>query len=409
MSAAVAEIVVVGAGAIGCAVAWELAERGADVRVLDGGAAAGAATAAAGGMLAPLAEARQPGPFLDLALRSAELYPRFVDRLQDRTGMDVEYRGGGKLQLALDPAETASLESKQRWATELGHDVELLDGESARALEPAIAPATRAALLIRGEHRVDPVLLGAALRRAAEEAGARMRDDARVRAVRSVAGRVHAIDLASGERIEAGRVVIAAGCWSGSIAGLPRELPVFPVRGQMLELRGGPTLAHVVQSSGCYLIPRDDGRIVVGSTTEHVGYDTAPTDEGIERLRAAARAAVPELAHAQLERAWAGLRPGTPDELPILGADPEVEGLCYATGHYRNGILLAPATACALGALLLGDASPIDLTPFSVARFRSPAGDAEEPICERCGGVMFERHCKFLCPTCGYQRDCSDP
>lgn len=250
--------------------------------------------------------------------------------------------------------------------------MEWLDPKEARAAEPALNPYLRAALRFPEDHQVDNRLLAEALRQAALAAGVRIRPGETATAVLQEAGRVSGVVLASGERIAARTVVIAAGAASGKIAGLPAPLPVRPVHGQLLALRPAtPLIRHVLDSPRIYLVPRSDGRVIVGATVEEVGFRSGVTAGGVHALLAAALELVPSLADAPLVESWSGHRPGTPDGKPVLGGDPELPGLIYATGHYRNGILLTPITALALADMILGRAPRHDLTPFGIERFRA--------------------------------------
>jgi glycine oxidase len=372
------QVVVVGGGLIGLAVARELAGRGGRVTVLERGEPGAAASWAAGGMLSPRAEALRPGPFLELGLASLDRYPGFIDGVVRESGVPVEFAGGGKLLLATTAAEAGQLAARYGWqegAAGAGAGIERIAAAEARRLEPAIAPEVVEALWVRDDHRVDNRALVRAVRLAAEARGVTIRAGALVTAVQVRGGRVTGVTLAGDERIGAESVVIAAGAWSGVLAGLPEPLAVAPVRGQMVELDGGVgLLGRVVMSPGCYIVPRRAGRLLVGSTMERAGFVAVATAAGVQALLAAAIAAVPALAGAPLVGTWGGLRPGTPDELPILGADPEVAGLFHATGHFRNGILLAPITAEVVGAAWAGEAPAVEIAPFSVARLRSAGG-----------------------------------
>jgi glycine oxidase len=368
------QVVVVGGGLIGLAVARELAGRGARVTVLERGEPGAAASWAAGGMLSPRAEALRPGPFLELGLASLDRYPEFIDRVVRESGVPVEFAGGGKLLLATTAAEAGQLAARYGWqeAAGAGAGIERIAAGEARRLEPAIAPEVVEALWVRDDHRVDNRALVRAVRLAAAAQGVTIRTGALATGVQVRGGRVAAVTLAGDERVGAESVVIAAGAWSGALAGLPEPLAVAPVRGQMVELDGGGgLLGRVVMSPGCYIVPRRDGRVLVGSTVERAGFEAVATAAGVRGLLAAAIAAVPALAGAPLVGTWGGLRPGTPDELPILGADPEIAGLFHATGHYRNGILLAPITAEVVAAVWAGEAPGVEIGPFSVARLRA--------------------------------------
>lgn len=373
MSAAV-DVVVVGGGVIGCAVARHVARRGASVTVVERGRPGAEASWAAAGMLSPLAEANGPGPFLDLLLRARAGFPAIADALREETGADVGYRGDGTLYLALREDDEPELEHRFAWQHATGLAVERLSAEEARGLEPAISPAVRMALRFPGDHQVENRALSAALWAAAARAGAAFRLGSEVVRVLRDGDRVAGVELADGARIGAGVVVVAGGSWAGRLAGLPRPVPVHPVHGQLLALESVPPLfRHVVDSPRCYLVPRSEGRVIAGATAECVGFRKAVTPAGLRRLVDGALEVAPALAHAPIAESWAGLRPGTPDGLPILGPDPDVAGLLYATGHFRNGILLAPLTGQAIGDLALGKATDVDLAPFGIARFRHGA------------------------------------
>jgi len=363
-------IVVIGGGAIGCAVAWELAGSGTRVVVVERGTPGRSATHAAGGMLSPLSEARQPGPFLQLSLASLDLYPAFVAQLQAASGIDPIYREEGKLQVAMSERQAEELAAIHSWQRDGGFEVDLLDGDQVRRLEPALSRDVRGGLLVARDHQVDNRRLGRALWAAAAAAGARFALGDPAVAVESIAGRVGGVRLASGHVEPASRVILAAGAWSGQIAGLPRPLPVTPLRGQMVSVDMIPrVLGRVVLSEGCYLIPRGDGRLLVGATMERAGFREGNTPRGVQTLVAAAMQVLPAVGDAPLVELWSGLRPGTPDELPILGPDPDMAGLYYATGHFRNGILLAPITAKVIADVVLGRTPAVPIEAFAATRF----------------------------------------
>lgn len=369
------DVVVVGGGTIGCAVARVAARGGARVLVLDDGALAGAATDAAGGMLSPLGETPEPGPFLPLGMRSLRMFPDLVAALERETDTSVELRRDGKLIVSIDPDGEIRLRERMRWQTEAGHDVRWLTADEARDLEPGLSPEIRGALHLREEGSVDNRRLLEALRKAVVAAGGVVRGGSRVEAVARSHRRVKGVRLSSGDRVEADRVVIAAGAWSGRIGGLPRSLPIRPVRGQMVAVGSEELLRRTVETGHVYLVPRGPGSslpgVWIGATQEEVGFRADTTEAGVMKLFRAAGGVVPGLAGAPVLDAWAGLRPGTPDGLPVLGADPEVQGLLYATGHFRNGILLTPITGASIGALCLGRDPEIELAPFAPDRFLS--------------------------------------
>jgi glycine oxidase len=360
-------IVVVGGGVIGLAVARTLAGRAVEVTLIDE-RRAGAASWAAAGMLSPLAETARAGPLYDLADASLDLYPEFVAAIEAESGTAVEFRAAGKLHVAVRDTDLADLERLGAAPGARRFGVERLTGDDARRREPALAAGICAAVLVRRDYRVDNRRLHTALRAAAERCGVRM-IAGRVTACASSAGRVHAVDLADDTRVAADAVVLAGGAWS-DIAGVTAA-PIRPVRGQMLAVRGEATpFERVIASPRCYLIPRADGRVLVGATVEDVGFVQGTTPTAVAELRAAAIEIAPGLAALPVVEQWFGFRPGTPDGLPVLGEDDEVSGVFHATGHYRNGILLAPITAQLVTAALFGDAPSVSLEPFSIRRFR---------------------------------------
>jgi glycine oxidase len=362
------DVVVVGGGVIGCAIARRLASDGVRTLLLERDRPGSHASWAAAGMLSPLAEADEPGPFLSLLLESRALYPDFCASLLEETGIDAGYRDEGTLLVAMRPEQEATLETRYRWQSERGLPVERMGPRELRDAEPALSPAVRSGLRFPEDHQVDNRLLGSALWAAALAAGADVRVGAAVDRVLVEGGRAVGVRT-GGERIDAGAVVVAAGSWAGSLAGLPRPLPVRPVRGQLLAVRTDAALfRQVIHAPDVYMVPRAGGRLIVGATMEEAGFETAVTAGGMLSLLAPALELCPALRDAPIVESWSGLRPGTPDGLPILGADPEVSGLHYATGHYRNGILLTPVTAEIVAASIRGDGSR-DLGAFSLGRF----------------------------------------
>jgi glycine oxidase len=372
-----ADVVVVGGGVIGCAIARELALRGPSVVVVERDSPGRRATWAAAGMLSPLGEAGTAGPFLDLADESLRRYASFTQALREESGIDVEYRTNGKLHVALDGADEPVAALAAEPAAKR-FDVRLLDAAAARILEPALSDRVSSALLVGRDHRVNNRLLAQALLASATAAGAAFRTANPVASLVTRHGIAAGVRLASGETIDCESVVLAAGAWSGQIEGLPRVLPIRPVKGQMFavdaRLRSGDgpgrqPLERVIYTADCYVIPREDGRLLVGATVEDVGFRKGATPRGMSGLMAAATAVLPMVADLPLVETWAGFRPMTPDGLPILGQDPSLAGLYYATGHFRNGILLAPVTAAALADLVTGRTPAVPLEPFRPDRF----------------------------------------
>ena len=311
------------------------------------------------GMLAPISEADAgEQALLRLGLESARAWPAFAEELQEASGVDVDYRAQGTLLVARDRDEAEALDRELALRARFGLRAERLRPSQARRIEPALAPTVRLALDVPDDHAVDPRLVVAALARAAERAGAVLRPRAEVVEVRPGEGVV----LRGGERVAAERIVVAAGPWSGELPGIPDDarVPVRPVKGQSLRLRdpgGAGLVERVVRWDGGYLVPRSDGRYVLGATMEERGFDTAMTAGGVHDLLRDASELVPGVLELEVEELIAGLRPGTPDNAPIVGAGPAAPELVWATGHYRNGALLTPVTATPRrrGALRRGD------------------------------------------------------
>jgi glycine oxidase len=361
------DVVVIGAGVQGCAVALRLAQAGRDVLVLERSIPGAEASSAAGGILSPGVEAVEPGPFYDLCRASLARYEALAEELQRATGVAVGSRGGGTLEVALDDAHAQVLAARAEKLVHHGIAADLLDPDAARALEPGLAPSTRGALFFPGEASVDPRPLARALYLAAHRAGARFQTGQVQRIVHD-GGRATGVDHDAG-RIAAHAVVLAAGAWSTLVegSGLPRGA-VRPVRGQiaLLDTRP-PLLSRVVFSDKGYVVPRADGRVLCGSTMEEVGYEKAVTAGGLLSVLSLAVEIAPELAKASVLETWSNFRPASPDGWPVLGPSP-IAGLHYATGHTRNGILLTPITADAVAAAILGKPPPVDLAPFTAAR-----------------------------------------
>lgn len=372
--------VVVGAGVIGCAIAWRLGQAGMRVVVVERGRVGGEASGAAAGMLAPLVETEREDDFFNLTRDSLAMYADFARELKASSGVDIEYRAEGTLYLAFTEEDEEELDRRWRRQHEIGLKVNRLNAERAFELESLINPALRFALKYPGDHQVDNRRLMTALHAAARNVGVEFwtHTEARELLIESVAGRNRIIGLmtARGE-IQAPTVVIAAGSWS-SLLGCDesRQFEVEPVRGQMVAIEmPSPAVCHVIYSRRGYLVPRLSGYLIAGSTSEHAGYDKRVTAGGVASIIERAIEIMPGVADQAITETWSGLRPHAQDDLPILGADPRVEGLIYATGHYRNGILLAPVTAQAISELIIKGAAAINLAPFSVSRFAPPRGD----------------------------------
>jgi glycine oxidase len=370
------DAVVIGAGVIGLAVGWRAAARGLRVAVVEREEPGAGASHVAAGMLAPVSEAQfGEGDLLELGLRSARGWPDFAAELQRASGADPGYRPCGTLLVARDSDEAEALERLLEFRRALGLRVDRLRPSAARALEPALAPTLRLAVHAPDDHAADPRALTWTLVAALRRAGAELRTGADVRAVRTGGERVEGVELATGEFLAARQVVVAAGCWAGAIDGIPAQarVPVRPVKGQILRLRdpaGSGLATRVLRIPDAYLVPRGDGRYVLGATVEERGFDTAVTAGALLELLREMTDLLPGLGELELEEAGAGLRPATPDNAPAIGAGA-LDGLVWATGHHRNGILLAPVTADLVAGVLSGDGLPDFAAPFAPARFEA--------------------------------------
>jgi len=375
-------VVVIGGGVIGLSLAWRAAQRGLAVTVADPDPGKGASYAAAG-MITPVSEAAYAERELyQLGVAAQQQYAAFAAELTGATGLPTGYRQAGTLQVAWDSDDLAVLGEFRALQESFGVTVQPLTGRECRAAEPLLGPSVRGGLLAPDDASVDPRLLTSALLMAATGAGVRLIRSAAVE-VTSTAGQADGAVLADGTGLRADWVVLAAGWRSGALAGLPQEAvpPVRPVKGQILRLRPGPgsppggppgllnrTVRGIVQGSSVYLVPRDSGELVVGATQEEMGSDTRVTAGGVWELLRDARAIVPGITELELAEAVAGLRPGTPDNAPVLGPAC-MPGLVLATGHFRAGVLLAPVTADLIsGYLATGELDEL-AAPFGPGRF----------------------------------------
>ncbi|MCP3137718.1 glycine oxidase ThiO [Pyxidicoccus xibeiensis] len=361
------DVIIVGGGIMGCGIALRLRQAGARVTVLERSIPGAEASSAAAGILAPQMESDGPGPFLELCLRSRALYPAFAAELKELTGVDVAYRPCGVLKVAFSEADVHHLDSTVIWQRGEGLRAELLDGAGARAMEPRLSPKALAAAWFPDDHQVDNRLLVRALTMAAARVGAEFRSGY-VRGVVHEQGRAVGVDL-DGEVLRADAVVLAAGSWSALVQGAGVEAKaVRPARGQMVQFQTRlPLLERILTSEKGYLVPRADGRIIAGSTMELVGFDKQVTAAGLARILEMTLELCPELASAPVVETWAGFRPWTEDHRPYLGEGP-VPGLFLATGHFRNGILLAPITAKLVTQAVLGQKPTMDLAAFRYDR-----------------------------------------
>ncbi|HEX6666251.1 MAG TPA: glycine oxidase ThiO [Solirubrobacterales bacterium] len=372
------DAVFVGGGIVGLSCAWRAAQRGARVCVLERAEPPAGATNVAAGMLAPVGELTFGEPeLLQMTLAAAALYPDFVAELEDASGVATGYARCGALHIALDRDEAAELRRVHDLQRSLGLEAEWLPPRRCRELEPGLTPSFNGGVHAAGEAAVDPRALARALVAALAAAGGELRTGCVVVGGVLEGERLAGVQIAAAgaagngaapEEIRADAVVLANGAWSGTTEWLPEHArpPVRPVKGQTLELRtrdGVAPCERIVCSERVYLVPREDGRLVVGATVEEQGYDTAVTAGGVHELLREAYRLLPDVAEMELVDALAGLRPGTPDNLPIVGPG-EIDGLILATGHFRNGVLLAPLTAERI-------ASELERLPFVAHRATS--------------------------------------
>jgi glycine oxidase len=354
------DVVVVGGGVIGLSCAWRAAQRGARVAVLERGEPGSRATRVAAGMLAPVGELTFGEPeLLELTLAAARLYPAFVAELEAASGKDTGYEQLGALHVALDRDEAAQLRRVHELQRSLELEAEWLPPRRCRELEPGLTPSFHGGVFAAGEAAIDPRALSRALAAALGTAGAEVRGGGEVVDGVFEGERLAGVRTADGEELRAETIVLATGAWSGATEWLPEHARprVRPVKGQVLELRrrdNEPPTRHILASERVYLVSRPDGRLIVGATVEEMGFDTTVTAGGVHELLREAYRLLPDIAEMELLDAVAGLRPGTPDNLPLVGPGA-IEGLVLATGHFRNGILLAPLAAEVVADLLSAD------------------------------------------------------
>lgn len=369
-------VAIVGAGVCGLGIGWRLAQAGCAVTAFDRGAAGQGATWAAAGMLAAGVET-EPGEEALLALtrHSQALWPDFARELTEAGGIDPEYRDEGTMVVALTRDDAEQLRFTYEFQRGLGIDIEWLTGSEARRREPHLKPGLAGAVFSPKDHQVDNRHLARGLKAAFERAGGQVREHCAVRAVETHGGRATGVTTDAGPH-EADVVVLAAGARSRGLDGLPPQAlpPVRPVKGQMLALRMDPRmplLDHVLWIPGGYMVPRRDGRLLIGATVEERGFESDLTAGGLYALLDAAWRALPAIEELPIAETWVGHRPTSRDDAPILGP-AGLDGLVVATGHHRNGILLAPVTADAVSRLILTGATPPEIAAFGMARFQTP-------------------------------------
>lgn len=365
------DVAIIGAGAIGLAIAWRVAALGLSATIFDDAPGRGASWVA-GGMLAPVTEVKYgEQPLLHLNLAARARWPSFSTELESASGISPGYRESGTLLVARDTDDLDALEAMRAFMERLDLKVERLTARDLRDLEPALAPRIRGGIHAPDDHRVDNRALVEALLAACERTGVRI---VRERVAGIVRDGTHAVGvrLPDGSSIGAGKTVLASGAWAGGLDGLPAgSIPVRPVKGQILRLKGPPGASlpsRTIRGLDVYVVPREDGGIVVGATAEEQGFDTTATAGGALHLLREAYALLPGITELELVEISAGLRPGSPDNAPLIGAGP-LDDLVVATGHYRHGILLIPITADAVASLIETGETPELIADFDARRF----------------------------------------
>ncbi len=376
-------ILIIGGGVIGLGIGWQLAKAGAAVTIHERGQTGRGASWAAAGMLGPIAEAHSDElDLLKLSNQSLARYPEWVNELETEAEMPIGYRAEGTLIIGIQPDDAYQLRHTYDLQQDLGLNVEWLSGEEARKIEGALSPYVTAAIRCETDHQVDNRLMAQALQRAYQGRGGVLHQNSTIERIVIENGVVTGVQTQDGFQ-GTDVCILAAGCWSGQINGLPDAIipPVRPVKGQMLALRMREDIMieNVIRTVKArypmpvYLVPRSDGRLIVGATTEELGFDTDLTVGGVYELLHGACEAVPGIYELPLIETWTGLRPGSTDNAPILGKTP-VENLIYATGHYRNGILLTPITAYEIAKLILTGETSETIAPFHLDRFSKESG-----------------------------------
>ncbi len=370
---ATADVVIIGGGVIGLTIARSLVWRGVRSVTLVERARFGAeASSSAAGILAPQVEADRNDELFRLMCASRDLYPWFADALREEVDVDVELDRTGTLYLGFSGQDEIEFKRRLMWQTEQGLRIELLAASDARTIEPHISERVRCALRFPNDWQVENRKLVEALVRANDKFGVCMLEECEVKSVRIENDQVQGVQTSKGS-IATKTVVMAAGAWSSFVDSPDVSLPgilIEPVRGQMLCFKSATAQTlHVLYTARGYVVPRRDGRLLAGSTSDHVGFDKRVTVDGIGNIRSAAAEIIPALRHLSLFDSWAGLRPRAEDDFPVLGPASEIGGLFYATGHYRNGILLAPITGELIAEAIVTGLPSISLTPFLPDRF----------------------------------------
>ncbi len=368
-------VVIIGGGVIGCAIAYHLCKSGVEVTVVDAGEIGAEASSAAAGLLAPLGSLSGPGPLADLLLASWSMFPTLVPELEEASGLRLAYERSGSLRVVRSPKNVANLRKRMKAWHPLGLEMQWLTGDEARQREPLLAPDTTAAIYAPEESQIKASQVVKAFARAAVKLGAKLHPHHKVIGMEFRENKVTKIRFARGEEIACQHVIVATGAWTGDIeAMLDLSSPVVPQRGQILSLKQPvpplPLLRHIIFGEAIYLAPKNDGTIVVGATKEDVGFEKQLTAGGVAWLLTTALRLLPGLAGATIDQMWAGLRPKTPDNLPILGKAPNWQNVTLAVGHGSIGIALSAITGRSIAEVVTTGNVPQMLVPFSVERFK---------------------------------------
>ncbi|MBF0620340.1 MAG: glycine oxidase ThiO [Magnetococcales bacterium] len=357
-------VIVIGAGVMGCACAMRLLQAGLKVTLLERSLPGAESSAAAAGILGAQSEVSDAGPFFELCLESRSRFREFAKELEEISDIHVGYEDSGVLEVALDPAEGRLAVGRAEWMLDRGLNVDVLDREEARKIEPALTEQMVGANFYPDDHQVDSVGLARALAASAARLGADFRTGARVSGVSVENGQVTGVITEQGV-LNSDRVVVAGGAWSTRLTGLPPlRTSIRPMAGQIIQVETRPPIfRHVVYGYSGYVVPRADGRVLMGSTLEDRGFDKAVTTAGLNRITGMALRMVPGLENARLMDTWSGLRPANEDGFPLLG-EASVQGLYFATGHYRNGILLTTITADVIRDLVVHGKTEVDVEAF---------------------------------------------
>ncbi|MGZ6507130.1 MAG: glycine oxidase ThiO [Tumebacillaceae bacterium] len=368
-SIAQTDTLIIGGGVIGCSIAYELAKRGCKPLVIDKDVLGSQATSAGAGMLGAQVEMHQPGAMFELGLASRSLFPELQQELLDIGGVDIELQTPGIFRVAVDEADRHDLLERQRWQQAHGQRAIWMEDEEMRRELGDLVSTTYGALYLPDDHQVRNPQLMHALSSSAKKLGARFMEQTAMIGFCTENGAVVGVKTINGE-IRADRVIIAAGAWSGLLANqMGLDVPIFPVKGQSFFLNAyAPPTPYTIFTHGCYILPKRNGQIYVGATEEEAGFDRRPNLGSLAWLSSRATELMPKIGQLPFDKPIAGLRPGSADGLPFLGAVPGVEGLYVASGHFRNGVLLSAITGKVMAELLTGDTPSIDLQPFAVER-----------------------------------------